>query len=743
VARTERRRRSFIWLALAGVAFCVAGPARASTGGGEVGAQAWAVQTPVTTFAPADGSLYAALTLGQEEARAFVELRLDPTQTYEWEAAQLVMAEAANGALLADQAHVVACVVRHALEGSGQLSDGGPEPDCSVRVDATRHPDGRWTVPLATFASIWERQPRAVLALLGAPDGASPTWRVAWDAAATSLSLAGATVPPPPPAGDEPLSIPIDEPALTSPATDPPLDLTSPGGTGERHAGTVEERDVRRRAIAASAPKEADSPSAAAVIGLLALVAVGAASWTMFRPRSTVAPGDRATTAGSRLAPLGLLALAAPLALREVDVYRAGLVLIVLVGAFGLHVLVNWAGQLSLAHAGMIGVPAFVVIQLSSHHGLSPVYLLPMGVVAGAAVGLVVGLPALRALGLQVALVTLAAGIAINSYLFTRPWLVGPSGGLAAEVPRVGPLELRTARALYPVLVLIVVAAVAALWAIRGSKLGRALLWIRATPDAAAAFGIPVASYKLAAYGVAGAFAGLAGGLMVMWVQRLTPQAFPLPLSFTYLLIVIVAGRGFVGGLAAAALLFKGGELFVHGAGAFITYGGPVVLVLVLTRYKAGLTGLGSNAMEKMGNVVRRLDRGGLRDAPTSSGETRPVRGLLIGGLACISLGLVAIAVAWYHVGNTDQLWIQNQEIVSGGIGGITLVVIGLGLLVLDRIGQVGLMLRDELRRSGAPGRELESEGAPLAPVAVVAAGPSPARPRRRSGTRPKGSVGG
>ena len=124
-----------------------------------------------------------------------------------------------------------------------------------------------------------------------------------------------------------------------------------------------------------------------------------------------------------------VLVAAAPLLGNEVTVYKAGLVLIFLVGALGQQVLVSWAGQLSLAHAEMIGLPAFVVLGVSSVDHVSPLYLLPLGIAVGAALGGAIALPTLRAHGVQVAIITLAAGIAIDSYVFNQSWLVGPSGG--------------------------------------------------------------------------------------------------------------------------------------------------------------------------------------------------------------------------------------------------------------------------------------------------------------------------
>ena len=58
---------------------------------------------------------------------------------------------------------------------------------------------------------------------------------------------------------------------------------------------------------------------------------------------------------------------------------------------------------------------------------------------------------------------------------------------------------------------------------------------------------------------------------------------------------------------------------------------------------------------------------------------------VVIAGVLVVA-GFCALAIAWYHVGNTDQLWIQNQELVSGGLGGLGLIIIGSALLVRDAL---------------------------------------------------------
>ena len=71
-------------------------------------------------------------------------------------------------------------------------------------------------------------------------------------------------------------------------------------------------------------------------------------------------------------------------------------------------------------------------------------------------------------------------------------------------------------------------------------------------------------------------------------------------------------------------------------------------------------------------------------DTPTT--PTLTARPLAVLGMVAIAAGFFAIGLAWYHAGNTSQVWIQNQELISGGVGGLAVVVLGLGLLIHDQI---------------------------------------------------------
>jgi hypothetical protein len=141
-------------------------------------------------------------------------------------------------------------------------------------------------------------------------------------------------------------------------------------------------------------------------------------------------------------------------------------------------------------------------------------------------------------------------------------------------------------------------------WMLMNSKVGRAWLWMAADPSAASTFGIPIAAYKVAAYGAAGSFAGLGGALMAAWVRHLSPLAFPLTLSFTFLLAAVLAGRGFAGGVLLSGLMLRAGPLFFPAASSGVNrallYLGPIGLIITLSKYKAGFNGGGRALVDKL-----------------------------------------------------------------------------------------------------------------------------------------------
>ena len=610
----------------------------------------------VPSVGAAPDRTYVGATAGVETARAFVAAPRPFT---------LVTATTTGTPSLG------ACPLTSPLTADGAQSAGSaPTADCSTVTPVVADASGAWLVTMEP----WPANGVAVVPVLSP----GTTFEIAFDATATKVEPMAAAPRVEPAPASAPALTPTAAPAFTAPVTDtapaPALVVAAdappavPSASTPAAASPVTDTVVR--ALAAS-------PPAYVVLPLVALAVGGMLLLVRRRPALVASASAPARPLGA----VAALAVLPAVVLSEANVYKLGLVLIVLTAAIGLHLLVTWAGELSLAQAPLVGLPAFTVAKLAADHGVSPLYLLPLAVAVGALAGAIVGIPALRARGLQVALVTLAAGVAIDRFFFTRTWVVGPPGGASVPAPSLGPLHLSTSRSLWPILVSVVAAGVAAAWMIDRSKVGRGLRWVKAHPDAAASFGIPVSRYRASAYAMAGAFAGLAGGLSTMWVQRMTPQAFPLSLSFTYLIIVALAGRGFVGGVAAAALAVEGGRLFLAGGGALIAYAAPLGLILTLTRHQTGLNGLGRQAVALIKERIM---------TPVHTPRRLPaLRVRTIIGYVVIAVGFAAIGLAWYHAGNTDQVWVQNQELLSGGIGGLALVVAGSALVVVDWLANV------------------------------------------------------
>jgi branched-chain amino acid transport system permease protein len=691
-----------------------------------VDGQAWSQTGAVPTFVASDGRTYVAAALGTEQARSYVDLvGVTPSDAGDL---RLELVEAGGDELLPDQAMIAACPLQQGFTARGQVSTADlPPPDCSRRVMGTRTAADQWTIELGAFADRWTAG--VTNALVVFPDIAqgSETFRLAFDVARTRLVPAGAApdsrtaATPEAPVGEtSDAALPLFDIGVPPAASDraPPLLPTEHRDDGGGRA-TADEiaapSDVRSAPVSIN-PVTASTPGAAGVLGAaLVLLAIGAVGLRVSHTYDRVVIGwpvavTTRPVPSVRVRDLGLAAafglLALPMLLPDAAIFKVGLVLIAVVAALGLHILVNWAGEFSLAHAAFIGLPAFVVARLSAEHHASPIYLLPLAALGGAIVGAVVALPSIRTRGLQVALVTLATGVAVDRFFFTKPWLVGRSGVASVPTPRLGSLTFATSRSLYPVLAVVVVAAGVGAAAIHHSRLARSFLWMKANPEAASAFGVPVRRYRIMAFALAGAYAGLAGGLDAVWIQRVAAGSFPLTASINYLLFAVLSGPGFIWGVVLAAGFFEAGRLFIVSAGWFFVYAGPIGLIVNVVRYPQGINGMLRSARRRMRGFM--MTEHGDRNAPTTTGVapgTRPAVGTktvsasLVLGVALVILGFIAIGLAWYHAGNTSEVWVQNQELLSGGVGGLALVIVGLGVLIRDKVGQSHAALAEHLAR--------------------------------------------
>jgi branched-chain amino acid transport system permease protein len=158
--------------------------------------------------------------------------------------------------------------------------------------------------------------------------------------------------------------------------------------------------------------------------------------------------------------------------------------------ACGLHVLVHWTGQVSLAQAAFVGVGAFATAALNANHQIPLPLAMFGGVVAAAVAAALIGLPALRLRGLVLAITTFAFGFAADRWLFGQEWLAGGSVGLGLHDRSLLGFDLGTSTSIVvPVLVLTFAGIMMTLW-LGDSRIADGLRMVAADEEVASAYGV-------------------------------------------------------------------------------------------------------------------------------------------------------------------------------------------------------------------------------------------------------------
>lgn len=266
--------------------------------------------------------------------------------------------------------------------------------------------------------------------------------------------------------------------------------------------------------------------------------------------------------------------------------------------AISLVVLVGWVGQISLGHAGLVGVGAYVTGHVvNSWHVTFPVNLLWAGV-AGAAVAALLGAVAVRVRGLYLAVATLVFSWAAVEFLFRQEWFNSKSAIEASSFGEPGTFpyfDFSSRRAFFYLAWAVVLAAALLVANLRDSKTGRAFFAVRGSEVAAASLGISVVRTKVVAFAISGALAGVAGGLLIARDQVVTSEAFGVEVSLFFIAIAVVGGLTSISGAIAAAMLFAGlNELFFRLPllTGWLEVVPPVLLTLVLLVHRGGLADL-------------------------------------------------------------------------------------------------------------------------------------------------------
>ena len=272
-------------------------------------------------------------------------------------------------------------------------------------------------------------------------------------------------------------------------------------------------------------------------------------------------------------------------------------------GLFGIgfDILFGYTGLLSFGQSAFYGTGGFVAAYLLTRTGFSYVVLaLIIGMVAAGAVGYLVGLIALRRTGIYFAMITVAIAEVFYFVEFNplSEWTGGENGLPGVPTPTLNlgfaSLHFTTGWSLYQfIAVCYFVGIVIGLRIVR-SPVGAILRAIRDNPLRAAALGHNIHGYKLAAFVIAAAYAGFAGGLLGVMQGFMPPDAFTFETSGQLVMQTAIGGTGTLFGplLGAAVWLFL--QDFLQGAlglGATWKLVLGVVFVLLVCFLRHGLIG--------------------------------------------------------------------------------------------------------------------------------------------------------
>ena len=276
---------------------------------------------------------------------------------------------------------------------------------------------------------------------------------------------------------------------------------------------------------------------------------------------------DLAGDAGQRFwySMLGLALILAPWSLPEYWLAQVTFILIYGIVGLGLMLLAGFTGLFSLGHAAFLGVGAYTQTVLAAMGWPFP---LSLAVAAGlsAAVGAVVGLPALRVKGIYLGIATLAFGFIVEEVLARWESVTGGNAGKTVPTIDIFGWKADTAVSFYFVCLVCAVLCTIVVLNLLRSPTGRAFVAIRDSEISAQSMGIHLARYKTLSFMISAALAGVGGALYAHQIRFLSPDQFGIVHSIDLLLMVVIGGLGSIhGAFLGAAFLITMPQLIALG----------------------------------------------------------------------------------------------------------------------------------------------------------------------------------
>ena len=260
-----------------------------------------------------------------------------------------------------------------------------------------------------------------------------------------------------------------------------------------------------------------------------------------------------------RLAPLALLA--AFVALLPLALTNNFLLNIAILAGFnavvcvGLNLLIGFAGQISMGHAGFFGLGAYASAVLVSSHGWPPLAALLAGAVAVGVLAFVLAKPILRLKGHYLAMATLGIGIIISIVLKTETKITGGPDGMPVDSFSLLGFAPYGEKAWYWIVAALLIVAVWAALNLIDSPAGRALRAVHGAEVAAETLGVDTAGYKVMVFVLSAVLASVTGSLSAHYLGFITPSAGDFFRSIELVTMVVFGGMASTFGAVVGAVV--------------------------------------------------------------------------------------------------------------------------------------------------------------------------------------------
>lgn len=283
---------------------------------------------------------------------------------------------------------------------------------------------------------------------------------------------------------------------------------------------------------------------------------------------------------------LALVIVIAPLVLPS-NYYLRVMTLIYVFGlaAIGLNLLMGFAGQVSLGHAGFVGIGAYAVGLGPAHFGIPGVYAIWIGAIISALVAAIIGKPILKLRGIYLAVATLGFGFLVALLLTNEASWTGGPDGMSVARPVILGVRIRTVTQWYWISGIALLIGTAIAYNIASSSTGRALRAIHDSEIASQTVGVDIAKQKFKIFVISAVYSSLAGSLLALSTGHITPDSTAGFLrSVELMTMVVLGGMGSIAGsiLGAAVLVLLPQALTIFHDYEHLVLGTIMMLCIIL-----------------------------------------------------------------------------------------------------------------------------------------------------------------